>query len=312
MGGSDFARYVIGTNDGSFEWSSRRLAAGIASTTAMKAEARRSRKRGNRFDLSIAQRWILQRVFELGWTPELFGEVDATIQRFGRHGRGAAKPERIGKKYQWIAYHEFLALVSDNFELASGPSKLARGQGYDGAWQTDARDIDPSCSLRTTLHDRYAEGPECFWAKLPGRDTVSTLISDQKWLSSRADIPRFTPLVGVIDRGTALGGSCWRRNLRWHHPAEGATEFDPKPRTRDVYYLLKSYIVKRKKLDQIVKWARAERWMGRWMPESHPMNHVYLGEFCWAPAFAYQNQPYFSHDGWTSREGMPSGGARHD
>ena len=58
------------------------------------------------FDLSLAQRWILHRVFELGWTVERFGAFDRSINY--RDGRAAHKPERIGKKYQWIAYHEFL------------------------------------------------------------------------------------------------------------------------------------------------------------------------------------------------------------
>ena len=68
-----------------------------------------------RFDLSLLQRWILQHVFELGWTLEKFGRFDRHINY--RDMREANKPERIGKKYQWIAYHEFLARVADNFEF---------------------------------------------------------------------------------------------------------------------------------------------------------------------------------------------------
>ena len=71
-----------------------------------------------RFDLSLAQRWILHRVFELGWTVERFGHFDRYIDY--RDGRAAHKPERIGKKYQWLAYHEFLARVADNFEFRGG------------------------------------------------------------------------------------------------------------------------------------------------------------------------------------------------
>ena len=31
------------------------------------------------FDLCIAQRWIFERVIQLGWTPKLFGEFDSSI-----------------------------------------------------------------------------------------------------------------------------------------------------------------------------------------------------------------------------------------
>ena len=65
-----------------------------------------------RFDMRAIQRYVLWRVFDLGWTIERFGEFD----RFsiGDHGREANKPERMGKKYQWLAYHEILIVSGCN------------------------------------------------------------------------------------------------------------------------------------------------------------------------------------------------------
>ena len=63
-------------------------------------------KNGPRFDLRLIQRYIQWRVFDLGWTAERFGDFDQMVN--WRSGREASKPERIGKKYQWIAYHEIL------------------------------------------------------------------------------------------------------------------------------------------------------------------------------------------------------------
>lgn len=68
---------------------------------------------GEYFDLRIAQRLILSRVMELGWNPELHLSFDKQIGT-GR-GRDTTPHERIGKKYQWIAYYEYMALLSDNF-----------------------------------------------------------------------------------------------------------------------------------------------------------------------------------------------------
>lgn len=197
LGEGDFARYIIGTNSGSFEWLSRRLgqpprpssqqivrtfvrglttrqkglwdsfrsvqgrlgsaqfsellglresdqaraerealeravrkAKGSFARSLGKGKARSFREvvepilndphrydEVDRFDLQVAQRWILNRVFDLGWTPRLFGSFDRDVNQYAYRGREANKPERIGKKYQWIAYHEFLARVSDNFEF---------------------------------------------------------------------------------------------------------------------------------------------------------------------------------------------------
>ncbi len=80
----------------------------------------RNEKDGNhppRFDLKMIQRYVLSRVFDLGWTTERFGQFD----RFsiGYHGREARKAERIGKKYQWIAYYEILAYIADQAKKSS-------------------------------------------------------------------------------------------------------------------------------------------------------------------------------------------------
>ncbi|MBF6369226.1 hypothetical protein IU469_26445 [Nocardia puris] len=57
----------------------------------------------DRFPAARARVWIFRRVIELGWTPDLFADFDATVPAVGRE---AHKPERFGKKYQWIALHE--------------------------------------------------------------------------------------------------------------------------------------------------------------------------------------------------------------
>lgn len=59
-----------------------------------------------KFDLKLVQCYVLARVFELAWTANRFDQFDSHMQS---SGRGEAKAERIGKKYQWIAYHEMLA-----------------------------------------------------------------------------------------------------------------------------------------------------------------------------------------------------------
>jgi hypothetical protein len=87
-----------------------------------------------------AKRWILRRTLSLGWTPERFGFEDRGLG-YGR-GRESHKAERWGKKYQWMAYHELLARVADNFQ----PSRRFDGDlPYEGLHQIIGdREIDPS------------------------------------------------------------------------------------------------------------------------------------------------------------------------
>ncbi|PFW99824.1 hypothetical protein CJ469_04858 [Nocardia farcinica] len=88
-----------------------------------------------------AKRWVLGRAISLGWTPKFFGEFDRRIVSRDR-GREGHKAERWGKKYQWMAYHELLARVADNYQ----PSKLFDEDAtYDGLYQiVGDREIDPS------------------------------------------------------------------------------------------------------------------------------------------------------------------------
>lgn len=86
------------------------------------------------------RRWIFERVVTLGWTPESFGKEDRSLDR-GR-GREGHKPERWGKKYQWMAYHEALARLADNQETSR---RFDEAEPYEGLHQmTGERDIDIS------------------------------------------------------------------------------------------------------------------------------------------------------------------------
>jgi hypothetical protein len=100
------------------------------------------------FDLRIAERYIFQRVVELGWAPEKHGDFDREIGT-GR-GRRESFQERIGKKYQWIAYYEYMAKLADNFIRFEGYRGERKESLYQGPWEPYVRDIDPTILLKNT------------------------------------------------------------------------------------------------------------------------------------------------------------------
>ncbi len=247
------------------------------------------------FDLSIAQRWILKRVFDLGWAVERFGWFDRYANRHSSF-RTAKKPERMGKKYQWIAYHEFLARVSDNFEfrgyLWSDPL-----QKYEGPWQIIGgivRDIDPPCLLRQTEREEYWNPHTNAWWFQSSYDALNSEPDDVAWLKSSEDIPKIEPLIEVT---STEDGSRWfvlEAFYRWEQPTPPEEERFEIPR-RDMWYMLKSYIVKKSDMDELFEWAKEQNFWGSWMPESHKIHCVFLGEFFWSTAFQYHS----CHDQWT-------------
>lgn len=384
MGSEDFARYVIGTNSGHFDWTSRRLKDAsrptrneiyeqfIGSLTRrqkelfdrlsaaydnfdrflrMDEEKRRTdfhpdlteeifrsiladlekdvrirlrqRKRGifdrhvipclkdplrcrydNEFRLSIAQRWILQRVFDLGWTKGRFGDFDLHVNRYTNDYRTAHKPERIGKKYQWIAFHEFLARVADNFEYKS--SDWVDGKElYDGPWQPSERDIDPSCLLRETGREVWKHRTQTWWFPVPYKDWGSEWsggAADDKWLKAVDDLPSVESLIETINQND---GSHWltlNAYFNWHQKVPSGV--DPSDtRRKEFWYILHSYIVRKRDANIFFEWACRQDFFGRWMPETHALYEVFLGEFFWSPAYAHFNVPYHGRQGWTRGHG---------
>lgn len=249
-----------------------------------------------RFDLELAQRWILKRVFELGWTVERFGHFDRFA--IGYSGREAHKAERVGKKYQWIAYHEFLARLADNFQFREPYSHHPQQDRYIASWQIGIRDIDPSCLLRVTGRGNVWRPTESAWWFSERYSSWDTPTDDVEWMKTTSDLPNVKSLIEVTH---PRDGSQWLALsgfYRWEQP----TPLEEEPfniTRREIWYLMQSYLVHQSDIDELFDWAVQQNFMGRWMPESsRDLYEVFLGEFFWSPAYAYFSNLYERTVGW--------------
>jgi hypothetical protein len=84
----------------------------------------------------------------------------------------------------------------------------------------------------------------------------------------------------------------------WEQPTSPEEERFEIPR-RSIWYMLRSYIVKRDDMENVFEWAAKQSLWGRWMPESRDLYRIFLGEFHWAPGYLYHNKPYYGQPGWT-------------
>lgn len=93
------------------------------------------------FDVNLKDMYnyaIYYIVKKLGYDDEYFGNYDAQ----GFHwGINPLKIERIGKKYQWIAFYHIMALVSDHCKVRHFDDFPI---DYDGPWDPYVRDFDPT------------------------------------------------------------------------------------------------------------------------------------------------------------------------
>ena len=251
---------------------------------------------------SIAQRWILQRVRDLGWTEDRFGRFDQDLEFLGNPGRGTTKPERMGKKYQWIAYHEFLAHLADNLEFRKD-SWSEEPAVYDGPWQLSLRDIDPSSLLKSTRRSKWEPNVTTWWVPAEFHAWTDEK-DDTQWLKRPDLLPEIALLPVVTDSEDGREWFVLECTYDWEEPTPPEKD-RLSLRRRHIWIMLKSYLVKSVDEERFCDWAKDQHFMDRWMPESHEQSNIFLGEFFWAPAFNYFNTSYYGHQGWTKNGRRP-------
>jgi hypothetical protein len=241
------------------------------------------------FDDNRGQRWIFQKVIKLGWKPSLHGEYDNFYR--DRGGSNESRRERIGKKYQWIALHELLARVADNFQMKN---ESDRPQQYDSPAQISIRDIDPTHTLKRTL----ASHESSWWLPIK-YDGWKAEVSEEVWKRDVTnDLPDFKKLLRVKD-GSGASWLSLKGYYQWEQPIEIEDEerrYDT--RRREVWYHVYGYLVRKKNAKAFYEWTQKQNFWNHWMPESHEFYYVFYREFPHYSAFDAINDPYYGRSGW--------------
>ena len=240
---------------------------------------------GPRFDMKLVQNYIIWRVFDLGWTVERFGNFDRFQVSYG--GREAAKAERIGKKYQWIAYHEILAYVSDHYQYRTIFAEDEGGARYEGPWQEFLRDIDPSITIKSKPGGiSWGAHNPSWWAK-ELYEAWEEGISKREWLSNTEDIPRVEKLLKII---RPSDGACWLNvngHFEWRqpHPAD-VDPYDVE--RRSIRIGCTGYFIRADDFEHVIECR---------MPSPADLRGPFLGEFGWSPAYKYFDASVDIHAG---------------
>ena len=239
------------------------------------------------FDSNIIQRYVLWRVFDLGWTVERFGRFDLGLsQRY--QGRNADKPERIGKKYQWIAYHEMLAYISDHYQYRERYDDREDAHRYRGPWQIWCRDIDPSSTLLGVPAVPTGETTRSDVATWWGRARYSSWcpqLDRRKWLRTRNDIPSVSEILRGI---RPSDGSRWinlRAMLAWRRIEPLDQEAGDVDR-REVWIHATGYFVDEAVAAEFVEWSLDGGFAADRMPSTLSADQLLIGEHVWSPAFS--------------------------
>lgn len=250
------------------------------------------------FDGQLARRWMITKIIEMGWTVDRFGRFDSDVNRHSMHGREPNKPERIGKKYQWIAFHELLARLSDNFRLFEDEWS-DRTIEYHGPWNIGhRRDIDPSNLLKGTQRSDSLGSNTITWWFTEKMESWKEPVDDIDWMKNSADLPSIENIIQVTDPEDGENWLTFKGFYEWEQPVPpGEKRFDSKK--RNLWYILRCYLVKKVDSIKLLKWARKQSWKGMWMPDSEREYNTFLGEFSWSSAFKDRDNEYFRRLGWS-------------
>jgi hypothetical protein len=88
---------------------------------------------------------------ELKYSEEYLGEYDKRLSHYNYDRHNTKKIERIGKKYQWIAFYNILARVSDAHKVIHWNDTI---DYFEGPWEPYVRDFDP------TLNNHFMKSPD--------------------------------------------------------------------------------------------------------------------------------------------------------
>lgn len=244
---------------------------------------------------NLAVKWIFEKY---GYDVEKHGEFDRSIGS-GR-GRENGNEERIGKKYQWIAFYEILARVSDNYILYEDSySKNAKQIKYEGPWEPYVRDIDPTITIKGNIKDKSKTH---WWNPVVYSNWH---LQDEDWLSKTDDLPNPKSLVCVSDEQ----GAEWLVLEMYPEWKESTSigEEGYKSSHKRLFYDLSSHIVHKKDLQKILDYLTNKNLRDCGLSESKSRYQIFSREYYWAAANRTFNTYYYGGNEWDKLSNRKSG-----
>ena len=237
------------------------------------------------FDDSQIERYVLWRVFNLGWTTERFGKFDRIwdLDQAGWSGN-----ESMGRKYQRIAYREILALIADNYQYREYHEDVERGHQYFGPWQNWLRDIDP-----TIVGSFPVESPQSYmwdntrvWWTAGRYDNWEDSDRLGDWVLRQDDLPKIEDLLVVRNPGE---GTTWLNGNSYfslqQDPPVGRSRYEVE--RGEIAWSITGYLTRSEDAEAFVEWARAQGGINTGIDDVVEVSNVFVGEHGWAPAARY-------------------------
>ena len=247
----DFNRYIIGTNNRN-----------VSDDYFVKKED------GKYYgvpldDIKTRMSYYILRVFD--WNDEL-GRLDN-----GRYSRNRSHndQERIGKKFQWLAWYKVNAYMMDAYRTTQAQyhyretateNELAE---HPYPWNSaEVSRFDPT--LTTTLKSEYP-------SLLTGIDAQPIVgEDDENWIDNNQYLPTFRHIAKALDGAEYVMLMCYDST---------------RGNVKETFLYSNACFVKKEDAKRFANWAKNQNFYGRWMPERQGNTEFLWGDYPWADAY---------------------------
>lgn len=266
-GFEDFNRYIIGTNSrhGSSDFF-KLVEDGKYQSVMLK-------------DIMAEMAYYILNVF--GWNDKL-GYWDNGKYSWDRSHNDQ---ERIGKKFQWLAYYRVCARLADSCrtskeqyyykdepdedDLAEHPYpwNISEVSRFDPTLDVEYNTALKTCNLR--IDKQMIQG-----------------VNDDKWIDRNEYLPVFRSLA-IHETGNEyvllMGYDTVQQDVK------------------ETFLFSNACFIRIEDKDKFAKWAKVQNFYGRWMPERRVRTEYLWNDYPWADAY----KSSFEHETWSKPENCP-------
>lgn len=266
-GFEDFNRYIIGTNSRHGSSDFFKLAEdGKYQSVMLK-------------DIMAEMAYYILNVF--GWNDKL-GYWDNGKYSWDRSHNDQ---ERIGKKFQWLAYYRVCARLADSCrtskeqyyykdepdedDLAEHPYpwNISEVSRFDPTLDVEYNTALKTCNLR--IDKQMIQG-----------------VNDDKWIDRNEYLPVFRSLA-IHETGNEyvllMGYDTVQQDVK------------------ETFLFSNACFIRIEDKDKFAKWAKVQNFYGRWMPERRGRTEYLWNDYPWADAY----KSSFEHETWSKPENCP-------
>ena len=251
-----------------------------------------------RFETNGVRNWLVKRAYEMGFDVKLHGRYDHFAKDWTFHN-SEGRIDRIGKKYQWIAFHELMGILADNYRFEDDYANESsdKYEIFHGTWQSFLRNINPSMVAREKVADTEALDNddvvrEQNWYQEEIYDNWEFSGSDEAWASLIRDLPDPVTMIQKVDDG----GTEWltlNNSKSWDEPKDiGKEKYEYKLKRHDACLYIDAILLKKGDIEQTIKSLDNRNLWGSVEVPSDDWQYLVNREKFWSPAYkdVYRNE----------------------